>query len=84
MPRLHASHCRRRAPVCPAPAAANTRFPYWGPPEGDADGGPGPSNWTGYLRPILDHICGPEYGLECELVFFTDLPDRIAMLQNVG
>lgn len=71
-----------------------TKWPYWWPQAADgsvqqlwdADGGslsdPSAANWTGFLRPILDAVCEAA-ALDCELVFYTELTDRIPLLQNV-
>lgn len=66
------------------------KWPYWYPVADDGSlmeasdlSDPSAANWTGFLRPILDSVCEAA-ALECELVFYTELTDRIPLLQNVS
>jgi ABC-type amino acid transport substrate-binding protein len=72
--------------------SAVPKWPYWYPvaedgsvqQPSDAAGNlsdPSAANWTGFLRPILDSVCEAA-ALDCELVFYSELTDRIPLLQN--
>lgn len=73
-------------PLPALPAAGIPKWPYWYP-QGD-DGSmvnvsdPYAANWTGFLRPLLDAACEGA-SLDCELVFFKELTERIPLVQNV-
>ncbi|KAI7845482.1 hypothetical protein COHA_001030 [Chlorella ohadii] len=73
--------------------SAVPKFPYWYPVAEDGSvqqpsdaaasalTDPSAANWTGYLHSILESICETA-ALNCQLVFYTELTDRIPLLQN--